>query len=319
MTHRTLLRFGLVAGIIGIVLVFPALGQFREYYLYGKILDTAKNPIEGVEISLRDVGTSRGYHMKTDKKGEYRFAGLPHGVYKATFSKGGFAVKQDEWKFETPQDTMQKVEIPAVTLATQAQIQEVQTLKETEAGIKESSEKIRQGDFDGAIVLLKALLAKNPKDPNANYLIGLTYVRKSMIDEALNALLLVTSEAPRFAAAYHYLGICYQQKNDPEKALEAYRKAHELDPASADDMYNMGLILFKMNRVDEALADFEAALAVRPDDPSFLEMAGRCYINQVKFEKAIAYLEKAKAAYSDPEKIQFLDDLLAKLREQIKK
>ena len=51
-----------------------------------------------------------------------------------------------------------------------------------------------------------------------------------------------------------------------------------------------------------------------------LEMAGRCYINRANFEKAIDYLEKAKAGYAaDPEKVKFLDDLIAKLKEQIKK
>jgi tetratricopeptide (TPR) repeat protein len=48
-------------------------------------------------------------------------------------------------------------------------------------------------------------------------------------------------------------------------------------------------------------------------------MAGRCYTNQGKFEKAIECLEKAKAGYTDQERVKFLDDLIAKLKEQIKK
>jgi tetratricopeptide (TPR) repeat protein len=74
-----------------------------------------------------------------------------------------------------------------------------------------------------------------------------------------------------------------------------------------------------MNRVDEALPRFEKALSIKPDDPAYLEMAGRCYIHQANFEKAIEYLEKAKAGYTDEEKIKFLDGLIVKLKEQIKK
>jgi hypothetical protein len=42
-------------------------------------------------------------------------------------------------------------------------------------------------------------------------------------------------------------------------------------------------------------------------------------MNQANFEKAVECLEKAKAGYSDQEKVKFLDDLILKLKEQIKK
>jgi tetratricopeptide (TPR) repeat protein len=94
----------------------------------------------------------------------------------------------------------------------------------------------------------------------------------------------------------------------------------DLDPSNPDTPFNSGLVLFELNRVDEALACFEKTLSMKPADPASLEMAGRCYINRANFEKAIDYFEKAKAGYAaDPEKIKFLDDLITKLKEQIKK
>ena len=319
MKYRTIKLLGLIAAVLALVQVFPAFAQYREYYLYGKILDTQKVPIEGVQIELRDVATSRGYSMKTDKKGEFKFAGLPHGVYQVAFSKEGFVPKIDEWRFEAPQDTMQKVEIPTLTLLSQAQAQEIQELKEVETGIKESADKIRQGDLDGAIAQLKGMLEKDPKDTNALYLIGMAYIKKQMFPEATDAFLQVAEMAPKFAAAFHQLGVCYQQQDQPEKALEYYRKTIDLDPSNTDAFYNSGLILFKLTRIDEALDLFEKALAQKPDDPAFLEMAGRCYINKADFTKAIEYLEKAKIGYNDPERTKFLDELIATLKTQIKK
>jgi tetratricopeptide (TPR) repeat protein len=257
--------------------------------------------------------------MKTDKKGEFKFAGLPHGVYQVIFSKEGFAPKMDEWRFETPQDTMQKVEIPTLTLMSQTQVEEIQQLKEVEAGIKESADMIRQGDLDGAIAQLKGMLDKNPKDANALYLIGMAYVKKKMYPEATGAFLQVTEVAPKFAAAHHQLGVSYQGQDEPDKALEAYKKALDLDPANTDAFYNSGLILFKQSRVDEALVQFEKAVVLKPDDPAFLDMAGRCYINKADYPKAIEYLEKAKTGYNDPDRTKFLDELIATLKTQIKK
>jgi tetratricopeptide (TPR) repeat protein len=299
--------------------VHPAYGQYREYYFYGQVLDLQKNPLPGVEIVLRDLATSRSYSIKTNSKGEFRLAGLPHGVYAVVFKKEGYAPKEDEWRFETPQETMQKVEIPPVILISQEQVQEAQRLKEMQGVVKEASDKIGQQDFDRAIALLKGALEKDPKDINALYLLGLSYTRKKMYPEAVDALTRVIEASPKFPPAYFELAVCYQQQDDLDKALEFYQKNLDLDPKNADAAYNSGLILFKQNRVDEALVLFEKALALRPDDPVYLEMAGRCHINQAHYEKAMEYLEKAKAGYTDQERIKFLDDLIEKLKEQVKK
>lgn len=315
------LRRALPALIVLFLLVQaePAPGQYREYYFYGKVIDIQKNPLPGVDITLRDIATSRSYSVKTNDKGEFKFAGLPHGVYTVVFKKEGYAPKEDEWRFETPQETMQKVEIPPVTLVSEEQVREAQRLKEMQGVVKEAADKISQKDFDGAIVLLKGALEKDPNDINARYLLGLSYGRKKMFPEAIEALTQVVQASPKFPPAYFELAICYQQQDDKDKALEFYGKNLELDPNNPDAAYNSGLILFGQNRMDEALVFFEKALSLRPDDPVYLEMAGRCYINRADFEKAIAYLEKAKAGYTDEERIKFLDDLIAKLKEQIKK
>lgn len=305
--------------MIGLILVLPGSGQYREYYLYGKVLDTQKNALEGVEITLRDVGTNRSYTIKTKKGGEFKFVGLPHGIYKVVFKKEGYATKEDEWRFAAPQNTMQKIEIPPVVLVSQTQVQEQARWDEMQAEVKEVAEKIKQNDFEGAISLSKKALEKNPRDPNALYLLGISYARNKMFPEAIDSLIQVTQLNPDFPPAYFELGVCYQQQNDPDKALEYYQKNLDMDPVNVDSAYNSGLILFGMNHVDEALTYFEKALNLKPDDPAFLEMAGRCYIHQADFGKAIEYLEKAKAGYADQEKIKFLDDLVTKLKEQIKK
>jgi len=297
----------------------PVHGQYREYYFYGKVLDPQKEPLADVEILLRDVNTSRSYRVKTNKKGEFKLAGLPHGIYKVTFKKEGYTLKEDEWRFTTRQDTMQKVKIPPVTLVSETQLQEAMRLKEMESVVKEATEKIRQRDYDGAITMLKDVLAKDPKDPNALYLIGMSYSKKQMYPEAIEALTQVVQLAPNFPPAQFELAICHQNQGDNDTALEHYRKTLELDSNNSDAAYNAGLILFGQNRMDEALVLFEKAMSLRPDDPAYFEMAGRCEIHQGNLVKAIEYLEKAKNGYSDPGKAKFLVDLIAKLKEQIKK
>jgi tetratricopeptide (TPR) repeat protein len=312
---------GLAAAVLaaGAFLAAPLAGQYREYYIVGKVVDTQKTPLEGVEITLRDSASSRSYTMRTKKNGEFKFAGLPRGDYKVVFRKAGYAIKEDHWKLTTAQPKMERVEIPPVIMATEQLVQEVERLKEAEAGVKAGAEKIRLGDYDGALAMLKTVLDKNPQDPNALYLSGMAYLRKNMVPEAAAAFLKVTELSPKFAAAHYQLGVSYQRQGDAEKALAAYQKAFDLEPSNADLVYNMGLVLFGLGRIDEALPRFEQALALKPDDPAYLEMAGRCYINKADFPKAIEYLEKAKAGTIDADRIKFLEDLIATLKAQIKK
>ncbi len=295
MANRSYQFFAAFILMIGMILVLPGSGQYREYYLFGKVLDMQKNPLEGVEITLRDMDTNRSFTLKTKKSGEFKFPGLPHGTYKVVFKKEGYATKEDEWRFTTPQDKMKKIEIPDIVLASQTQVQEQARWNEMQAELKEITEKIKQNDFDKAISLSIKALEKTPKDSNALYLLGISYARKKMFQEAVDALVQVTQLNPDFPPAYFELGVCYQQQNDPERALEYYQKNMDLDQANVDSIYNSGLILFGLNRIEEALSRFERALSLKPDDPAFLEMAGRCYIHQADFGKAIGYLERAKA------------------------
>jgi tetratricopeptide (TPR) repeat protein len=317
--NRSIRRvLGALAVLAGLAAARPALAQYREYYFYGTVVDTAKAPLADVEIKLRDVATSRGYSCKTNKNGEYKLAGLPHGIYKVTFLKEGFALKEDEWRFAEPQDSMQKVEIPTMTLVAQEIIEKNKELMLTQAELKAAADKIKDKDYDGAIAQLKAFLEKNPDDSNALYFLGIGYARKKMFSEALQALTRVSELVPGFGPVYFELGVCYQQLGEKDKAVEAYRKNLELDPANVDSAYNSGLILFGLGRVEEARGLFDKAMALKPEDPDILEMAGRCAINAGEFAKAVEYLEKSKTHVQDPEKIKFLADLIATLKERIK-
>jgi len=318
MRYKALMSLWMTALFIAMIYALPALCQYREYHIFGKVVDTSNHPISKVEILLKDIKTSRNYRISTDKEGKFKLVGLPHGIYQVTIKKEGYKTKTDEWNFETPQDRMQKVEIQTIVLVTEEQIQEIQRAKQAQADFGEATEKIRQGDFDGAIIILKKMVTDNPEDANAYYLLGISYLKKKTLPEAIGALTRTTELSPSFAGSYHQLGLCYQKQRELDKALQCYEKALELDPNNVDSWYNRGLILFEMNRIAEALTNFENALELKPDDPEFLELAGRCYIHQEDYTKAIEYLEKAKDAYSDEEKVKFLDQLITKLKEQKK-
>lgn len=301
---------GAVAVLGTLLLVSSAGAQYREYYVHGRVLDAQKKPIPDVEISLLDAATSRRFRMKTDQKGEFKFAGLPHASYQVSFAREGYVAATDKWEFSAPQERMQRVEVPDVVLASQAQVQEVQRLEGAKAEVEDAQKKLRGGDLDGAIAALQKILEKSPQDANALFYLGLGYVGKKRYAEAVAPLSRVTELTPAFPSAYFELGVCYRALGDPTKALASYDKSLELDPDNTHSLYNSGLILFEANRVAEALARFEHGLATQPDDAELLEMAGRCYVHEGKLQAAVERLERARALATDPAKLAVLDELI---------
>jgi len=297
-----------------LLLAVTALAQYREYYMRRRVVDAQKKPVTDMEIVVVDAATSRSYHMKTDAKGEFKFAGLPHATYKVTFSRDGYTSAGDEWKFEAPQERMQRVEVPDVVLASQAHVQEVARAAGARAGVEDTAEKIRKGDLDGAIASAREVLEKSPEEPSALYYLGLSYERKKMYAEALAPLTRVTELSPEFPAAWFELGICHGKLGEPEKALAAYDRNLQLAPVNADGAYNSGLILFEQNKVAEALVRFEQGLAARPDDSELHEMAGRCYLHEAKLDRALDHFERARTAATAPDRLALLDRLIAQVK-----
>ncbi|HOP60032.1 MAG TPA: tetratricopeptide repeat protein [Candidatus Saccharicenans sp.] len=306
----------LLMSILTVGLLFS---QYREYHLFGLVIDSQKQPIAGAEVILQDVNTSRNYRVKTDKNGKYVLSGLPHGKYHVTVKKEGYETRTFDWDFSAPQERMQKVEMETIVLASEQQVKLASRAKEAQQAVNESMEKIKKGDLEGALKILSELARDYPDDSNVRYLLGLTYGRLQRYQEAVVELTRVTELVPEFAPAYLQLGYCYQNLNDQDKALEYYKRAAELDPSNTANLYNLGLILFEKNQIDEALSYFERALAIKADDADTLEMIGRCYVNKGDLPRAVEFLEKARGLTQDEEKIKLLDKFITTLKEQIKK
>ncbi len=303
--------------ILLLSLALPLAAQYREYYLTGRIQDTRNQPLAGVEIALFETDNSITFSADTDKEGKFKFAGLPHGTYQVTISKPGYASKTVEWKFEAPQEKMLRVEIPVILLASSQEILQIEQNKQIKKDLEDATEKIRNLDYDGALVILDRARQADAKNVNVLYLTGLSYAKKKMFPEAKEALAQVTALTPDFAPAHFQLGVCFQQAGEMENALVQYREVMRLDPANLDNYFNATLILVQMNKPAEALENCLKILAARPDDPDVNEMAGQSQLQLGEYAKALAFFEKALAFSKDDAKKKLLTELIADLRKSM--
>lgn len=295
--------------------VLPCSAQNREYYIYGKVMSDEGRPLDNVTVDIRETTSGMEFSTKTNEKGDFKFTGLTHGIYKVEMKKEGFETYSNEWKFQTRQSRLQKVDLKTITLVSVKTVKAAETSAETGGDVKDVTEKIREKDFDGALVLLDKMLKEKPDNANAVYLTGVCYFNKNNLPEAVQRFVRVTELMPSFPGAYFQLGLCYMQTGEKDKALAIYEKGLALQPGHFVALYNSGLIHYENNRTEEALGYFEKALEVEPASPVMLEMAGLCYLQKEDYAKAQEYLEKAKAATTDPDKKNSLDELINGLKD----
>lgn len=288
--------------------------EYREYLARGIVTDTENQPIVDVEIRAKNRSSYRVYSTSTDDDGRYKVFGISHGVYDVEFSKEGYQSFETEWSFEAPQTEMKRVDITPVILLSTDQKQRLDTHKRVQEHFDSATEKLNQGDIDGALSDALAILEHTPDDANAQYIAGACLLEKEQYDEAVKHLLLAAELQPDFALAQLRLAIAYQHQQDIDSAVSWYDRTLELEPDNIAALYNAGAMLYDAGRSEESLSYLERALKLKPDDFNILEMMGYCELQKGQYAKAYEHLSKARQLTEDPEIGAGLDAVLEGLR-----
>ena len=162
----------------------------------------------------------------------------------------------------------------------------------------------KQGKHTSAVRLAKQIIAKEPRNPEAHYLLALSYIaqNKSEIalmelksvnqmgnfggyckenefrliigelfeqfnqqEEALKEYILLIKLMPTIGDYYFRAGKLFENRNKADRAVQYYRKAIQLDPRLSHVHYRLGYILYRGKKNVEAKAEFEAALKYKAD------------------------------------------------------
>ncbi|ADK81479.1 tetratricopeptide repeat protein [Sediminispirochaeta smaragdinae] len=196
---------------------------------------------------------------------------------------------------------------------------------------------LKQGKPNTVVRIAKQIIAKNPRNAEAHYYLGLAYLaqekpelalmelktvnqigtfgpglsevafRKRIADlferfnqeeEALKEYLLLIKLEPQSANHYYKAGSLFEARQRSEKALNYYRKAIELDPRHSDAHYSLGYALFRGKKVVEAKIELEEALKHNPNNYKAHFYLGKLLKENHDYVAALLNFEKAQR---DPE------------------
>jgi tetratricopeptide (TPR) repeat protein len=120
--------------------------------------------------------------------------------------------------------------------------------------------------WDEAVALMQKELEINPGSAMALYRLGEIYTRQSRWDEAIAALQKSLWINPAFSGPYILLGKAYAKKGEAATAESMLRRGLEYDPNNKSAHYLLGQLLQQTGRLEEAKKEFE--VAERLQDPS---------------------------------------------------
>jgi tetratricopeptide (TPR) repeat protein len=196
---------------------------------------------------------------------------------------------------------------------------------------------MKQNRTGAVIKMARQIIAKNPKNADAHYFLGLAYqaegkdelalmelktvnqlgdfsgycnekvFRKKIAElfekfnqgeEALKEYLLLLKKEPDNADYYFAAGKLFEDRNRSNKAAAFYQKAIEKDSRHGPSYFRLGLLLYRSKRPADARARFDQAIKYNPDDFQPYYYIGKILKEAGDFSGAAYAFEKAQ---KDPE------------------
>jgi tetratricopeptide (TPR) repeat protein len=136
--------------------------------------------------------------------------------------------------------------------------------------------------FDDSIVHFRQVLARNPKYPEANFYLGVSYFGKNDLREAIESFereLAIPNFHPR---CRYYLALALQSSGRIDDAVTELNRAVAGNPADADALYQLARL-----HKNASLQAIERLRALDPDSFQLHALMGESYADEKRYPEAI--------------------------------
>lgn len=260
----------LVAALLVSGFAFAQTGAFT-----GKVKGEDGQPLQGALIKIERIDMRGNYEVKTNKKGEYYYMGIPAGGrYNISLFPGGKATGE-------PADRVNNVRL--------------------------SMGEPMDFSFDlSAIAARRAAMAKAAESGQVTQEMSreMTAEQKAQFEKNMKERAAAMAKNKALQEAFNNAMTAMTAKDFPT-AIDNFKKAAEIDPKQHVIFANMGesYILLAKSKTGQEQTDmyqqgidnYLKALELKPDDGGMHNNLALAYANAKKFAEAKAELEKAAA------------------------
>jgi tetratricopeptide (TPR) repeat protein len=299
--------FKKAAWALGALVVFAGLSLAQTTSLSGQVIGEDGKPLKDAVIKIVRMDIKGNYQVKTGKKGDYFYGGLPLGVYDVSCVVNGQEVdhvKGVRTKYaEDPVPVnfdLQKIKARREELTKAAR-----TGTMTEAQQKQMTPQERAA-FEKANQQRTAQMAKN-KALNDAFNGGMQALQAKQYDQAIDSFKKAGELDPNQHVVWARLAETNvdmaREKTGPERdaalnsAFDNFQKAITIEPTNAGYHNNYALALAQAKKFPEAEAELQKAAELDPPDAGkYYYNLGALLINSGQYDPASEAFKKAIAA-----------------------
>lgn len=150
---------------------------------------------------------------------------------------------------------------------------------------------LQQQKVPDAITVLTKFLDANPRDRDAQELLGMAHFIGRDYEQAEQAFQKLTQMDPMYAAAWVNLGAVQNLQKNYQGATKSLRKAIQRDKKSASAYYNLGIAQKAMRMNSMAISAYREAIKLQPKMAEPYTNLGNLHIEMKSLTQAIRVLE----------------------------
>ena len=154
---------------------------------------------------------------------------------------------------------------------------------------------LERGQLDKAAAACGVVLAEQPNQVDATYLLGLLRLQQGRVSEARDHLSVALRVQPTNAAAHFNYGNVLVKLKCPNEALASYEKAIAFKPDLVAAYINRGNVLQELGRHEESVTSYGAALGIKPDSVEALFNRGNALNYLKRHEQALLSFDQVVA------------------------
>ncbi len=173
------------------------------------------------------------------------------------------------------------------------------------------AEKLRAGDVEGAIDLLKTSVTLSPDIAGARVNLGVALRRRGDLPGAEAQYRSALEVDPQASSAYQNLAALLRQRGDSAEAEELLRIAERQGTKNPYSYLSLGDLALSRGRLEEARRFYRRALGLYREDAEPYAAMGQWAIAKGNLSEAKKWLKKARAIAPENDRVRRLDQRLS--------
>jgi Tfp pilus assembly protein PilF len=245
--------------------------------LAGRVTDESGAPIDGVAVKGHRAESQGGPETKTNKKGEWTFAGINNGQWDVDFEKPGYETfKTSVAVLENSPNPPMNVKLKKAAVDPNTQIKE---------DLAKAGALMQQQKYAEARAIYQDILTKHPEAYQVEPYIARTYYGEHQIDAAIEHLRNALAKDPNNAEVKLLLAHLLEEQGSTEESRQIIASIDESKITDPATLLNVGIGLLNQKKPADALTWFDKAVTRFPQSADGYYYRG---ITELQLEKTNA-------------------------------